>query len=256
MQRFGSAGNTNNLLHLLCGTELKAVAHHRPAPATINKPMTILGAAGHMHLLGRQLKIEANPGTAGREDAPRHPDLGLRQPGRQADRPGPPRRGRQGRVTCKHVQWLRDVLPAFEGPSRKYVVWAEGTTDEMCLGMLQVAFDDESLDQLQQARRRAASRRARTGSPKTTSSTQAVIRCRAWRESSRPAKSRIAPSGTWWVSPIRRASSGRWPPGNQDGGASSGAGLVVPVLVDIVVAGACDDRTVRRNSRGPRRALP
>ena len=41
-------------------------------------------------------------------------------------------------MTCKHVQWLRDRLPAFEGQPDRYVVWGEGTTDEMCLGILQV----------------------------------------------------------------------------------------------------------------------
>ena len=41
-------------------------------------------------------------------------------------------------MTCKHVQWLRDKLPAFEGIPDKYVVWGEGTTDEMCLGILTV----------------------------------------------------------------------------------------------------------------------
>jgi hypothetical protein len=47
-------------------------------------------------------------------------------------------------VTCHHDQALRDKLPAFEGQEERYVVWAEGTTDEMCLGMLQVVFDDEA----------------------------------------------------------------------------------------------------------------
>ena len=48
------------------------------------------------------------------------------------------------RITCRHVQWLRDVLPAFESAREdRYVIWAEGSTDEMCLGMLQVAFDDD-----------------------------------------------------------------------------------------------------------------
>ena len=28
MARFGGAGNTNSLLHLLCGTEVEAVEHH------------------------------------------------------------------------------------------------------------------------------------------------------------------------------------------------------------------------------------
>ena len=44
----------------------------------------------------------------------------------------------QVKVTCRHVQWLRDKLPAFDGQPDRYVVWGEGTTDEMCLGMLQV----------------------------------------------------------------------------------------------------------------------
>ena len=44
----------------------------------------------------------------------------------------------QVQVTCRHVQWLRDRLPSFEGQPDRYVVWGEGTTDEMCLGMLQV----------------------------------------------------------------------------------------------------------------------
>jgi hypothetical protein len=35
-------------------------------------------------------------------------------------------------------QRLRDRLPSFEGQREKYVVWGEGTTDEMCLGLLLV----------------------------------------------------------------------------------------------------------------------
>jgi len=35
-------------------------------------------------------------------------------------------------------QELRDRLPAFHGIPDKYVVWGEGTTDEMCLGILLV----------------------------------------------------------------------------------------------------------------------
>ena len=42
------------------------------------------------------------------------------------------------RVTCRHDQSLRDLLPAFEGQQERYVVWGEGTTDEMCLGLLMV----------------------------------------------------------------------------------------------------------------------
>jgi hypothetical protein len=29
-------------------------------------------------------------------------------------------------------------LPAFKGQQERYVVWGEGTTDEMCLGIVMV----------------------------------------------------------------------------------------------------------------------
>ena len=41
-------------------------------------------------------------------------------------------------VSCTHDQGLRDKLPAFEGQPERYVVWGEGTTDEMCLGIVMV----------------------------------------------------------------------------------------------------------------------
>jgi hypothetical protein len=42
-------------------------------------------------------------------------------------------------VTCEHDQSLRDHLSAFEGQPDRYVLWGEGTTDEMCAGILQIA---------------------------------------------------------------------------------------------------------------------
>ena len=41
-------------------------------------------------------------------------------------------------VSCTHDQSLRDKLPSFEGQPERYVVWGEGTTDEMCLGIVMV----------------------------------------------------------------------------------------------------------------------
>jgi hypothetical protein len=140
MSRFGGAGNTNSLLHLLCGTDVKP-SNTTTCTRYINKPMTILGVAGHMHLLGRELKIEVNPGTP---DAKTILDIPVWDFDNQGTKPIDPVHVEPFdtvKITCRHVQWLRDVLPAFEGIPDKYVIWAEGTTDEMCLGMLQVAFD-------------------------------------------------------------------------------------------------------------------
>jgi hypothetical protein len=140
-ERFGMVGGVGaNGLHYLCGT--------RPRPSsvtsctrTLSRPMTVHGVAGHMHLLGRQIRLEINPDTP---EARTVLDIKVWDFDNQGARPIRPVRldaGDTVRVTCRHAQWLRDELPAFEGQQEKYVVWGEGTTDEMCLGLLQVAFD-------------------------------------------------------------------------------------------------------------------
>jgi hypothetical protein len=39
-------------------------------------------------------------------------------------------------VTCTHDAGLRKQLPQLRTTSARYVVWGDGTTDEMCLGVL------------------------------------------------------------------------------------------------------------------------
>ena len=93
-ERFGMVGGAlAEGLHYLCGTE------PRPNPVssctrTLSRPMTVLAAAGHMHLLGRQIKLEVNPGHPRGPHAAEHQGVGLRRPGRPADPARPPRRGR------------------------------------------------------------------------------------------------------------------------------------------------------------------
>jgi hypothetical protein len=91
-----------------------------------------------MHLLGRSIRIDVNPGT---DREQRVLDIPVWDFDNQGAQPVPPVHldtGDTVRVTCRHVQWLRDQLPSFEGQDERYVVWGEGTTDEMCLGILQV----------------------------------------------------------------------------------------------------------------------
>ena len=142
--RFGAGpGSTADLLYFLCGG--KPVASQTTSCTRyVQKPMTVLGVAGHMHLLGRKIKVEVNPGTP---DARTILDIPLWDFDNQGTHPIKPVHLDQYdsvKVTCTHAQWLRDRLPAFEGTVDRYVVWGEGSTDEMCLGMLQVAFDDGS----------------------------------------------------------------------------------------------------------------
>jgi hypothetical protein len=141
--RFGPAGSTANVLYLLCGGQphpSEVTSCTRP----VRQAMTVLGVAGHMHLLGRKISIEVNPGTP---SAKTLLDIPIWDFDNQGSHPIPPVHLEPGdtvKVTCKHVQWLRDKLPSFKGQPERYVVWGEGTTDEMCLGMLQVAYDSEA----------------------------------------------------------------------------------------------------------------
>ena len=135
IHRFGPVGNTNNLLYLVCGG--------RPAPSqitsctrTITQPTTIRAVAGHMHLLGRSIKVTVDPGTPKARTVLDIPVWNFDDQGAKPIKPVPLQVGDTVKVTCKHVQWLRDQLPAFAGQPDRYVVWGEGTMDEMCLGIL------------------------------------------------------------------------------------------------------------------------
>jgi hypothetical protein len=105
----------------------------------ITEPTTIYVAAGHMHLLGASIKLELNPGTPRAKvllDIPRW-DFHWQNAYTLAA-PVEAEPGDVVRVTCRH-----DVMKRTHGghgvpKTPRYVLWGEGTTDEMCLGILQV----------------------------------------------------------------------------------------------------------------------
>jgi hypothetical protein len=135
--RFGDGpGSTGDLLHFLCGPIKAGPVQSCTRP--VNQAETIRGVAGHMHLLGKSISIVAN---AGKPDARTLLNIPVWDFDNQGSRPIPPVHLKPGdtvTVTCRHSQELRDRLPAFKGIPDKYVVWGEGTTDEMCLGILLV----------------------------------------------------------------------------------------------------------------------
>lgn len=136
-ERFGAEGNTADLLHVLCGTKPRP-GEVQSCVRTLAEPLTIHGVGGHMHLLGRSITIEVNPGTPQARTILDIPVWDFDDQGSTSIEPIHLDAFQQVKVTCRHVQWLRDKLPSFEGQPDRYVVWGEGTTDEMCLGMLQI----------------------------------------------------------------------------------------------------------------------
>jgi hypothetical protein len=136
--RFGTiTGATANYLNLVCRGQ--GAAPVQSCSRLVSERATIRAVAGHMHLLGREIKVEVNPG---RPDARTVLDIPVWNfddqgsvPVRPAVRLSP---GDELTVTCRHDQELRDLLPSFEGQPERYVLWGEGSTDEMCLGIVLV----------------------------------------------------------------------------------------------------------------------
>ena len=61
-KRFGDeVGQTANYLHLLCGQVQAGPV--QTCDRQVSEPATIRAVAGHMHLLGRSIRIEVDPGT-------------------------------------------------------------------------------------------------------------------------------------------------------------------------------------------------
>ena len=116
----------------------------KPSPVTtcdrrLTERTTIHVAAGHMHLLGAAIRLELNPGTARARvllDIPRW-DFHWQNAYALATpvTVGP---GDVVRVTCRHDVHKRHQGEHGVPKAPRYVLWGEGTTDEMCLGILQV----------------------------------------------------------------------------------------------------------------------
>jgi len=134
-KRFGNdAALVPTGLLLLCGKDAgKPVATTTATcDRVVDTPTTIHAVAGHMHLLGRSIRVELNPGTARARLLLEIPRWSFHwQASYLLERPVRAEPGDVVRVTCRHDPALRTGEP-------RYVLWGEGTADEMCLGVLQV----------------------------------------------------------------------------------------------------------------------
>jgi len=139
-ERFGAMSSriVNGLLLVCNGTLIPTPGATQSCTRSVEEAATIRAVAGHMHLLGSSLRIDLNPGTA---RAKTLLDILAWDFDNQGSVPIPATAIRPGdsiRVSCTHDQAWRDKLPDLQGLPERYVVWGEGTTDEMCLGLLSV----------------------------------------------------------------------------------------------------------------------
>ncbi|MFM9134133.1 MAG: monooxygenase [bacterium] len=143
VERFGGESlRTIWGLQFLCGGDLvePKSGSTQSCRHAVNEDLTLYAAAGHMHLLGRTIRIVANPGTADEVTVLDVTNWDFdRQGAIPLPEPLPLKAGDTLEVTCTHDAGLRSQLPALADTEPRYITWGEGTTDEMCLGILTVA---------------------------------------------------------------------------------------------------------------------
>jgi hypothetical protein len=139
-QRFGqSAVGFVNVLENICGRN----ATDPPAGPTtsctwpVQQAGTIVRVGAHMHLLGQSMQITLNPGTPGQKTILDVPNYNFHyQRAYNLQTPIPVVRGDKIQVSCTYDPVLRQELPSLRNLPPRFVTWGDGSSDEMCLGLV------------------------------------------------------------------------------------------------------------------------
>lgn len=129
-------------LNLLCGQSAFS-----PTPSTtstcdkkITVNLTVLKATPHMHMLGTSLKLILNPGTPQEKIILDRPKYNFDdQSATVLKTPIKLKIGDTVRVVCTYDPRLRGLIPQLKKLAPRYVTWGEGSSDEMCLGVMGVS---------------------------------------------------------------------------------------------------------------------
>ena len=143
----GPASLPDALLRL-CGKTLAdypadvgaATAVRTSCARAVDRPLTIYGVAGHMHLRGRDVSLVLDPGTPKQRVLLHIPRWDFHwQDAYYLQHPVKVGPGDTLQLSCSfdNSAGAQPVVGDAQLPPR-YVLWGEGTTDEMCLGVLAV----------------------------------------------------------------------------------------------------------------------
>ncbi|MEV4705786.1 monooxygenase [Actinoplanes sp. NPDC049316] len=123
-----------------CGRGVPKPGDTQTCDHKVEAPMTLYAGFGHMHMLGRSLKVELNPGTPKARVVLDVPQFDFDDQ-RLMKLPSPVEVGPGDtlRVTCTHDAGLRKRVPQLSKLPPRYVVWGDGTSDEMCIGIMMVS---------------------------------------------------------------------------------------------------------------------
>lgn len=126
-------------INVICGQDA-----FKPTPSltsrcdkVVNKSFNVIAAAPHMHLLGRSLKLTLNPGTAREKTILNVINYNFDdQSSTFLKTPISVLAGDTIRVECTFDPTLRQKIPQLKSIAPRYVTWGEGSSDEMCLGVI------------------------------------------------------------------------------------------------------------------------
>jgi len=103
----------------------------------MTKGFNVIAAAPHMHLLGRSLKMTLNPGTATEQIILNVTNYNFDdQSSTLLKTPIAVKAGDTIRVECTFDPTLRQKIMQLKSLAPRYVTWGEGSSDEMCLGVI------------------------------------------------------------------------------------------------------------------------
>jgi len=97
----------------------------------------IVRAQTHMHLLGLSFSLVLNPGTPQAKTVLDVPNYNFHyQRAYNLSTPIPVRAGEELQVNCTYDPTLAQELPILRKVPPHFVTWGDGSSDEMCLGMV------------------------------------------------------------------------------------------------------------------------
>jgi Copper type II ascorbate-dependent monooxygenase, C-terminal domain len=137
--RFGpeAVGTVQGLTFLCDAGQPPKPGNTQSCEMRVRKAGTVYSVAGHMHLLGVSISVELNPGSADPRMLLDLPHFNFDDQGaRPLVTPVKVKAGDMLKVTCTYDASLRSKLPQLKNLKPRYVVWGDGTSDEMCLGIV------------------------------------------------------------------------------------------------------------------------
>jgi hypothetical protein len=139
-QRFGQgAVGFVDTLESLCGRNPADPPEGDTTSCTfpVMKPGTIVRVGAHMHLLGRTLTMVLNPGTPTQKTILDVQDYNFHyQRAYNLKTPISVVPGDKIQVTCSYDPTLRQELPSLRNLPAQFITWGDGSSDEMCLGLI------------------------------------------------------------------------------------------------------------------------